>query len=236
MWECEQPEQPVHGGGVGGAREEAGEGVEGAGRQRDAAQHRLASRHVGPLAGGQVGASNVYFGTNITHRCLLLTHVDFVQIMFWLQASQWPGKRTSFHLLGGTSDSVGSSTHSPARGRFNWSPSSHAKNILGVPYKKYKLMQFSSSLYYDLIPSFPELTFINDKDGATSQRKRLDNRQPGFNPQRFPIEFNLLPMGVVAKLWKSWPQSVTLKCYGLHYCTITHSMMHTKGTGLELLF
>lgn len=61
-------------------------------------------------------------------------------------------------------------------------------------------MQFSSSLYYDLIPSFPELTFINDKDGATSQRKRLDNRQPGFNPQRFPIEFNLLPMGVVAKL------------------------------------
>ena len=52
-------EQPGRGGGAVGLRGGAGEGVEGAGRRRDAPHGRLAPRHVGPLAGGQVGASTV---------------------------------------------------------------------------------------------------------------------------------------------------------------------------------
>ena len=58
-------EQPGRGGGAVGLRGGAGEGVEGAGRRRDAPHSRLASRHVGPLAGGQVGDSTS-FRTNLT--------------------------------------------------------------------------------------------------------------------------------------------------------------------------
>ena len=47
-------EEPWRGGAVGDLRGGAGVDGGGAGRRRDAPHSRLASRHVGPLAGGQV--------------------------------------------------------------------------------------------------------------------------------------------------------------------------------------
>ena len=57
--------EPGRRGGVGGLQGGAGEGGGGAGRRRDAPHGSLASRHVGPLAGGQVGGSTA-FRTNLT--------------------------------------------------------------------------------------------------------------------------------------------------------------------------
>lgn len=47
--------EPSRGGGARDLVGGAGVGIGGAGRQRDAPHGCLASRHVGPLAGGQVG-------------------------------------------------------------------------------------------------------------------------------------------------------------------------------------
>ena len=49
--------EPSRGGGARDLVGGAGVGIGGAGRQRDAPHGCLASRHVGPLAGGQVSVS-----------------------------------------------------------------------------------------------------------------------------------------------------------------------------------
>ena len=52
--------EPSRGGGARDLVGGAGVGIGGAGRQRDAPHGCLASRHVGPLAGGQVRGSTAF--------------------------------------------------------------------------------------------------------------------------------------------------------------------------------